>query len=280
MVVCAFVSGGYPATLEIYLVLKGYGFWLALERGEAPDQAISAGRGVSEAICCDRGRTPNKGREPEEDAGADSDGPVTPPQQLGRGKRSAARSAGTKRGAPDASAVKQEHVPNSMADDAGLNALAAAVPGPPVTHSLGSGANSKRRTKNTSTRTDCVKQEPVQDSMVAEDSQSQPATPLKAATAQQLPAQHSKERADNEAVLKVEGEQLQGSASVSKAVEGAAMEAFAEVRQVDPAAKVDADAVASVTSEMQQAKQPGSRSRKDPRVARKVALAESANTKT
>lgn len=207
---------------------------------------------LSKAICCGRGRTPKKSREPEEDTGANLDSPVTPPQQLGRGKRKAARSAGTKRAAPDASAVKQEHVQDSMADDANLGQMAAAVPGTPTVHPLAARANSKRRTRNTSTSTDCVKQEPVQDSMVAEDSLSQPATPLNLyAKALQLPAQHSEERKISEAMLKVEGEQLQGSASVSKAVEVAAMEAFAEVRQVDPAAKVDADAVASATSGMQ-----------------------------
>ncbi len=206
---------------------------------------------LSKAICCGRGRTPKKSRGPEEDAGDNLDSPVTPPQQLGRGKRKAARSAGTKRAAPDASAVKQEHVQDSMADDANLGQLAAAVPGTPTLHPLVARANSKRRTRNTSTSTDCVKQEPVQDSMVADDSLSQPATPLNAAKALQLPAQHSGERKISEAMLKVEGEQLQGSASVSKAVEVAAMEAFAEVRQVDSAAKVDADAVASATSGMQ-----------------------------
>lgn len=232
-------------------MLMGYGFWLAIERGEAPDQATSAGRGVCEAICCDRGKTPKKGIEPEEDAGANLDGPITPPQQLGRGKRSAARSAGTKRGAPDASAVKQERVQDSTTDDAGLSALAAAVPGTPTIHPLVARANRKRRTEKRSTSIDCVKEEPVQDSMVAEDSLSQPATPLNAATALQLSAQQSKERRNSEAMLKVEGEHSQGYASVSKAVEGAAMDAFAEVRQVDDAAMIDADAVASVTSEMQ-----------------------------
>ena len=55
-----------------------------------------------------RGKAPKKARAPDEDTSADLEGPVTPPPQLGRGPRSAARSAGAKRRADKPANVKQE----------------------------------------------------------------------------------------------------------------------------------------------------------------------------
>ena len=124
-----------------------------------------------------RGRAPKKARDVGEDAAADLDGPVTPPQQLGRGQRSAARSAGAKRRAAETSSVKQEQEEAAFAGD---NVLSQPGVGPA----------------------------------------SQPAV-----------EEPERSGCGPKPDVKVEG--LQETAIVSKVLEGAAMEAFAQVRQID-----------------------------------------------
>lgn len=167
-----------------------------------------------------RGRAPKKAKGPDEDEGADMKGPVTPPQQLGRGQRSAARSAGA-----------------------------------------------KRRAKPSS-----VKREPEEDDLTFKGSQSQPG----AGSNSQPNAVHPK-RSESASGPEV-GAQEQ-SATVSKIVEGAALKAFAEVRQTDAGAKAQvADAVQIVKKQIEDG--AGSSTGRARKVARKMAQQQPVDART
>ena len=164
-----------------------------------------------------RGRMPRKAKVPNEEEGADLEGPVTPPQQLGRGQRGAARSAGA-----------------------------------------------KRRIASTSS----VKQEPEQDDAMDEASLRQPSVGFHLQPAGEQPEK-------SERALEPIAEVQEQTATVSKLVEGAALEAFAEVRQVD------ADAKAQVSDAVQnlQADGAGSSSRRTRKVARKTTRPQSVDAR-
>ena len=159
-----------------------------------------------------RGRAPKKAKGPDEDEDADMEGPVTPPQQLGRGKRSVARSAGAKPRATERSAVKQE---------------------------------------------------PENDDTIDEASLSQPDAGSELQSAVEFP-----ERIESALDPKVEVQEQ--TATLSKIVEGAALKAFAEVRQIDELAKTEvADAIQS--PEEQRADGAGGGTKRTRKGARKVA---------
>lgn len=130
-----------------------------------------------------RGRAPKKARDLGEGVALDPEGPVTPPQQLSRGQRSAARSASAKRTAADMSSVKQEQEEDGLSGNAVLSQ-------PGVSSAL------------------------------------QPAV-----------EQPERSKCDVYPDLRVQGSQQ--SAIVSKVLEGAAMEAFAQVRQIDADSKAE-----------------------------------------
>ena len=139
-----------------------------------------------------RGRAAKKTSAPDEGSDDDMAGPVTPPQNFGRGQRSAGRSAGAKRRAAEPEPVTQKA---SEQNDA--------MNGPP-------GA-----------------------------SQSQPATPLRiesdavrAATKAKLRRGSRAKRELQDVGVGVKTEAVHSSATASELIEEAALEAFADVRQV------------------------------------------------
>ena len=166
-----------------------------------------------------RGKAPRKARAPDEETQADMAIPVTPPQRLGRGQRSTARSAGTKRRAAELAAVKQEQ------DMTGITLM----------DQPGAG---------------CAPQPAVEQSAMS--------------------------HGDLEPSIKPE--QVQGSEAVSEALEGAAMDAFAMVRQVDAGAQ--AEVGNAVRHAEQQLTGAGTGNRRGRKVARKVAQPHSADAGT